>query len=85
MKCMSRSFPSRFIRYGLINREEAIKLVKEHDEFLDPLCVRDFCDFCDYSEKEFWNIVDRFYNKDIFKKNKAGKWKLINPLWGSDD
>ena len=32
----------------MLNRDEAIQLVKEHDGNLDPLCVRDFCEFCGY-------------------------------------
>ena len=74
-------YASRFIRYGLIDRETAVQLVKEHDSKLDPLCVRDFCEFCGYSESEFWAIVDKFYNKEIFEKNALGEWVLKHPVW----
>ena len=69
-------YSSRMIRYGLISRDEAVKLVKEHDHNLDPLCVRDFCDFCQYTEKEFWEFIDSFYNTDLFEKDQYGSWKL---------
>ena len=68
-------YASRMIRYGLITREEGIKLIKEHDAFLDPLCVHDFCEFVGYTETEFWNIVDKFYNPDLFEKQN-NKWHL---------
>jgi len=68
-------YASRFIRYGLINRKKGIQLVKEHDHNLDPLCVRDFCEFCGYKESKFWEIVDNFYNRNIFKKVN-GEWIL---------
>ena len=71
---------ARMVRYGMISREEAIQQVKEHDGKLDPLCVRDFCDFCGYSETEFWQIVDKLYNKDIFM-NTNGNWFLKHPIW----
>lgn len=74
-------YAARMVRYGLIDRAKAVELVKEHDGNLDPLCVRDFCDFCGYSESEFWAIVDKLYNKDIFKKDIAGKWVLKHPVW----
>jgi N-acetyl sugar amidotransferase len=74
-------YASRFVRYGLIDRETAVQLVKEHDSKLDPLCVRDFCEFCGYSESEFWAIVDKFYNKDLFEKNELGEWVLKHPVW----
>ena len=74
-------YASRFIRYGLIDRKKAVELVKEHDSKLDPLCVRDFCSFCGYSESEFWAIVDKFYNRDLFEKNELGEWVLKHPVW----
>jgi N-acetyl sugar amidotransferase len=74
-------YASRMVRYGLITRDEAIALVKKHDHDLDPLCVRDFCTFTGYSEKEFWNIIDNIYNQDIFEKSNTGKWALKNPIW----
>ncbi len=37
------------IRYGLLSREEAFELVKKHDHALDPLAVRDFCQFLGYT------------------------------------
>lgn len=52
-----------------------------HDGKLDSMCVRDFIEFLGYSESEFWNIVDRFYNTDLFKKNEFGEWVLKNPVW----
>ena len=67
---------SRFIRYGMMTREEAVKIVKERDHDIDPLCVRDFCDFLGYTEREFWTIVDGFYNPELFVKDKLGIWHL---------
>ncbi len=69
-------YAARFVRYGLITRDEAVKLVKRHDAFLDPLCVRDFCEFLGYTKEEFWAIVDKLYNKELFEKDKNGKWSL---------
>ena len=74
-------YTSRMIRYGLITREEAIELVKKRDHNLDPKCVRDFCEFCGYTETEFWGIVDKLYNRELFTKNNCGRWVLKNPIW----
>lgn len=74
-------YAARMVRYGLITREEAKKLVKEHDHKLDPLCVRDFCSFVGYTETEFWQIVDKLYNKELFEKDNIGAWKLRQPVW----
>ncbi len=74
-------YVSRFIRYGMLTREEDIKIVKERDGNLDPRCVREFCEFVGHSEEEFWKVVDKFYNIDIFKKNAFGEWVLKHPMW----
>lgn len=74
-------YTARYIRYGLMTREEAIQIVKERDGKLDPLTIRDFCDFCGYTETEFWKIVDKFYNEELFERDQFGEWKLKNPIW----
>jgi N-acetyl sugar amidotransferase len=74
-------YASRFVRYGMMTREEAIEIVRQKDHNLDPKCVRDFCDFAGYSETAFWNIVDSLYNRDIFEKNAYGRWVLKHPIW----
>lgn len=74
-------YSARMVRYGLITREEAIKNVKEHDHALDPKCVQDFCEFCGYTETEFWKIIDSLYNTDLFEKNEYGRWVLKQPIW----
>lgn len=74
-------YAARFVRYGIITREKAVEIVKERDHALDPICVREFCEFCGYSESEFWNIVDTHYNRELFEKDKMGRWVLKNPVW----
>jgi len=69
-----------YIRDGLITRKYAINLVREHDHKLDPWALRDFCNFTHYTENEFWNIVEKFWNKEIFE-NVNGRWELKNPIW----
>ncbi|MDD3893897.1 MAG: N-acetyl sugar amidotransferase [Syntrophomonadaceae bacterium] len=74
-------YASKFIRYGLLSREKGIELVREHDHKLDPLVIRDFCEFLGYSVSQFWSIVDGFYDRDLFVQDTNGEWKLKNPIW----
>lgn len=69
-----------WIRSGLITREEGIQLVKDRDFELDQKMLDDWLAFTGYTHKEFWDIVDTFYNRDIFKKER-NEWKLKNPIW----
>lgn len=74
-------YTARFVRYGMMTREEAVEIVRQKDHAIDPRCVREFCEFCGYRESEFWNIIDKFYNRDIFMKNKYDEWVLKYPVW----
>lgn len=74
-------YTARFIRYGLLTREEAIRIVKERDHALDPRSVDDFCAFCGYTRTEFWAIVDKLYNRDLFDKDTMGRWVLKEPIY----
>ena len=74
-------YTARMIRYGMLTRDEAIDLVKARDGKLDPRSVREFCEFVGYTEAEFWSIMDKFYNRDLFEKNAFGEWSLKEPVW----
>lgn len=73
-------YASRFVRYGMIDREEAVRLVRERDHRLDPKAIDDFCRFTGYSREEFWSIVERHYNRELFKKSENGEWALLHSL-----
>ena len=74
-------YAARYVRYGFLQREEAVDLVKKHDHALDPRSVSEFVNFVGYTESEFWEIIDKFYNRDLFEKGIFGEWKLKNPVW----
>lgn len=73
-------YASRMIRYGMLSRDEAVDLVKNHDHLLDPRTVREFCGFLGYTEQKFWSIIDSLYNEDIFEKQHYAGWKLKKSL-----
>lgn len=77
-------YVSRFIRYGMMSREEGIEIIKARDHNLDAKVVEDFCKFAGYTESEFWKIVDGLYNRDIFTKDSFGKWVLKTPIWAKN-
>ena len=65
---------SRWIRYGIKTREEMIPIVEENDGELDQVVVENFCKFTGFSIREFWKILDKWYNKDFFEQDKDGIW-----------
>lgn len=67
-------YASKYIRYKMLGREEAKKLVAKHDSSLDPLVKADFCEFAGVSEVEFEEVLEGLYNEELFFK-KDGKWQ----------
>ncbi len=66
---------SIWIRENRINREEGIMLIEKNDYKLDPKVKTDFCEFVGYTEKEFDSIINKWYNVNLFKKNRNGEWE----------
>ncbi|MGE5423462.1 MAG: N-acetyl sugar amidotransferase [Ignavibacteriales bacterium] len=66
---------SRWIRAGLMSREEAIPLVKARDHKLDQNILDSFLDFTRMTAREFWSIADKWYNRDLFYQERDGIWK----------
>ncbi len=65
---------SRWIRYGIKTRDEMIPIVEELDSKLDQGIVDTFCDFTRMSHKEFWKIMDKWYNPELFEQDRDGVW-----------
>ena len=65
------------INSGSITREEGLKLVHDFDGKCDRSFIIRFCNYLEITEEEFWNVAEKFRNKNIWKKNTDGKWELI--------
>jgi N-acetyl sugar amidotransferase len=65
---------SRWIRSGHVTREEMIPYVKKHDKILDQGIVDAFLDFTDMRSPEFWSIMDKWYNPELFYQDQWGIW-----------
>jgi len=65
---------SRLIRYGMKTREEMIPIIEEKDGKLDQGIVKKFLEFTGMDEKEFFNILDKWYNPELFERDDSGIW-----------
>lgn len=61
------------IHQGIIDRNEAIKLVKKYDGQCHPKYIDKFCKYLSISKKEYSKVVDKFVNRVLFEK-KNNKW-----------
>ncbi len=62
------------IRYGRISRQEAIKITEKYDGKCSQEYIDSFCDYIEISKEKFWQVLDGFVNKNLFEKDKEGKW-----------
>ncbi len=62
------------IRWQRITREEGIALLDRYDGKCSPKYIKSFCDYIGITVEQFWNIVDKSVNKDLFYKNDKGEW-----------
>jgi N-acetyl sugar amidotransferase len=60
------------IRNGRIDRDRAIRIVREYEGKVPYKYLPDFLKFIDCTEEEFFKTLDRFTNKKIFLRNKEG-------------
>jgi len=69
----------RWIRKGKITKEEGLKLIMKYDHRMDQKMLDDFNNFLGYTPRQFWGILEKFWNREIFEK-VDGIWRLKNPL-----
>ncbi len=65
----------RFVREGLLSREQAIQYIKDNDWICDEGARKDFCETLNITEEEFNQTLDKFANKDILVKDANGNWR----------
>ena len=62
------------IRAGRMTRDEGIRLVNLYDGSYSQDIVEKFCLYIGISQSEFWDVIDKFYNKDLFEKKANGNY-----------
>ena len=63
------------IRYGQITRAEAIAKIRELGLQIPKSDVQKFCEFQGLPESWFWEVAEKFRNKDIWKK-VGNQWQI---------
>jgi N-acetyl sugar amidotransferase len=68
------------IRNNKIDRHEGINLVKRYDDEFPKKYFKDFLEYIDVAEKDFWENVDRFRSPHLWEK-RQDKWFLKYTCW----
>lgn len=64
------------IRMGNISREEGVKIIEKYDHRCSSSTINSFCKYISITKDEFWLVVKKHMNKQLFyfdKKNKIHK------------
>lgn len=64
------------IRSGRISRSEGIDLVKQLDGLYPWQNHKQYLDYFDMTDKEFWKVVDSFRSSKIWRKDGNGRWMV---------
>lgn len=62
------------IREGRLSREDAVWYIKEYDGKCGDKFIKAACEYLSITEKEFWDVVDKYVNRELFEKNECGHW-----------
>jgi N-acetyl sugar amidotransferase len=63
------------IREGLIERDEAVALVRKYDAEFPKQNFKTFLEYCQFNEEEFWSTCERWRNENLWEQGANG-WNL---------
>jgi hypothetical protein len=61
------------IRQGKISREKGIQIVEKYDGLCDDEIILNYCQYVGISIKEFWSIVNKWVNRDLFQISASAR------------
>lgn len=65
----------RFVREGILTKEQAEEYIRDKDYILDPQSKNDFCRILGISKEVFDETIDVFANKELLVKDSNGYWR----------
>ncbi len=71
---------SQEIRCGKITREEGVNLVKKYDAEFPERHFKDFLEYINLSEEDFWKKVNDYRSPHLWKKEK-GRWMIKHTVY----
>lgn len=63
------------VRDGHITREEAVRLVHKYDGEFPKKYFKEFLEYCDMTEQQFWDVVDSWRAPHLWER-AGGEWNL---------
>jgi N-acetyl sugar amidotransferase len=79
--CRTTSDASHEIRDGHITRDEGIALVKRYDGEFPNLHFKQFLDYLQITEEQFWEVANKYRSPHVWRMSN-GEWKIRHTVWG---
>ena len=70
----------RMIQNDQMSRDEAVKLARKYDSEFPEDDFEEVLDFLDLNQEDFYKIVDKHRNAEIWETSINNKWRLINSI-----
>lgn len=67
------------VRDGHISREEAVALVQKYDGEFPKKYFREFLDYLQITEEQFWNAIDQNRSPHLWEK-QGSSWRLLHQV-----
>jgi N-acetyl sugar amidotransferase len=71
------------VRDGHISREEGVALVERFDGEFPLRWYKEFLEYLDITEKQFWEVIDRYRLPHIWKQEN-GQWRLRKTVYDEE-
>lgn len=71
---------SRLIQNNHMTREEGLNLCKKYDGEFPSLWLNDILNYLEMNEREFYEIIDKHRNDEIWRNSNDKGWQLKFPL-----
>ena len=70
---------SHEIRDRHLTRDEGVRLIKKYEGEFPKKYFKEFLEYLNISDKHFWNVVDSWRSRHLWKK-KNSRWVLKHPI-----
>lgn len=73
------------IRLGRMSRSEGIEVLRNIDGKVAHRYIAAFSKYLGISEDKFWDVAERYRNRDLWERGDDNQWRLKRPVWNESN
>lgn len=70
-------YVNEWIRTNRLSRTDGIQIVESYDGVCSNDYIQSFCEYLEFTNREFWDVVNSFTNKKLFRIQNKGRPKKL--------